>query len=406
MQFVCRYGTPDGRILTNVQQGSDADAVKRELERQGFHIFEVRQRGSLFNFQLPFVGGGRKRRMPLDQFLAFNQELAALLRAGLPILQGLEMMLERIEDPHTRQVLTEVHDQVKSGAELSEAFANFGDMFPPLYASTLKAGERSGELESVIRRFIRYLQLVSTSRKKVVSALVYPAVLVVLSIIMLSILAIYVVPSFSKFYEDLDAELPTLTQVTLAISFFLRDNLLWILGGLFVFGIFMNNWTATPKGRAFVDRMRLRIPLVGQIFQLFSLSEFCRSLATLLSGGIPLVTALDTAVNAVGNSHIRTAVSPVIENVTRGEAFHESLEETAVFPHIAIDMIKVGEATGSLDEMLNSVSDYFDEAIETKVDRLLTLVEPVMLVVMGFLVALLLVSIYLPMFGAFSQVGN
>jgi type IV pilus assembly protein PilC len=407
MQFLCRYGTPDGRILTKVQQGSDADAVRKELERQGFHIFEIRQRGFLFEMRLPFMGPpSGHRRMPLDQFLAFNQELAALLRAGLPILQGLGLMLERIEDPHTRQVLTEIHDQIKSGSELSDAFASFGNMFPPLYAATLKAGERSGELESVIRRYIRYLKLVSNSRKKATSALVYPAVLITLSIGMLAILAIYVVPSFSQFYEDLDAELPALTQFTLTISFFLRDNILWILASLFVIVIGLRNWTATPNGRLFVDRLRLRIPLLGSISLFFSLSEFCRALATLLSGGIPLVTALDTAVSAVGNSYIRKAVAPVIGNVSQGEAFNESLEETAVFPHIAIDMIKVGEATGSLDEMLSSVADYFDENIETKVERLLTLVEPVMLVGMGFLVAMILVSIYLPMFGAFSQVGN
>ena len=405
MQFLCRYGTPDGRILTRVQQGSDADAVRRELEKQGFHIFEVRPRGFLLDFKLPFVNR-RRRRMPTEQFLAFNQELAALLRAGLPLLQALELMLERVEDPQLREVLGEIRDQVKSGAELSEAFANFGDMFPPLYASTLKAGERSGELESVIRRFIRYLQLVSTSRKKVVSALIYPTVLICLSIVMLAVLAIYVVPSFSKFYDDLEAELPKITQVTLNTSFFLRDNIWYILGVLLVGGIFLRNWSETSKGREVMDGLRLRIPLVGQIFLFFSLSEFCRSLATLLAGGIPLVTALGTAVSSVGNRRIQKSVAPVIDDVRQGQSFHESLDRTETFPHIAIDMIKVGEATGSLDEMLTSVSDYFDENVETKVGRLLTLVEPIMLVVMGGLVALLLVSIYLPMFGAFSQVGN
>lgn len=404
MQFVCRYGTPDGRVLTKVQNGADATSVRHELEKQGFHIFEVRPRGSLFNFELPFAK--KRRRMPIDEFLAFNQELAALLRAGLPLLQALELMLERIEEPNLRQVLTEIRDQVKSGIELSDAFASFGDMFPPLYASTLKAGERSGELESVIRRFIRYLRLVSTARKKVVSALIYPAVLIGLSIGMLAVLAIYVVPSFSKFYRDLDAELPAITQITLAVSFWLRDHYLFLLGGLVLAGILSTNWRKTPTGLLFFDRLRLRIPIVGDIFRYFALSEFCRSLSTLLAGGIPLVSALDTAVQAVGNRHVSGSIAPVIDEVRQGQPFNEALDRTRAFPNLAIDMIKVGEATGSLDDMLNSVSDYFDETVETRVQRLLTLVEPIMLVVMGALVALLLISIYLPMFGALSQVGN
>lgn len=402
MQFVCRYGTPDGRVLTKTQEGSDAQAVRRELERQGFHIFDVKPKGLGFNLKL---SSGR-RRIRTDEFLVFNQELAALLRAGLPLLQALELMLERIEDVELREVLTEIRDQVKSGAELSDAFASFGDMFPPLYASSLKAGERSGELEQVIRRFMRYLRLVSSARKRVVSALIYPAVLVGLSICMLAVLAIYVVPSFSRFYADLDAELPTITQITLAISFWLRDNSIFLLIGIVAAFLFLRNWSKTPKGRLTLDGLRLRIPILGDIFRYFALAEFCRSLGTLLAGGIPLVSALETAVKAIGNRHVAQQLAPVTDEVRQGQAFHDALDRTEAFPHLSINMVKVGEATGSLDEMLNSVSEYFDETVETRVQRLLTLVEPAMLIVMGALVALLLVSIYLPMFGALSQVGN
>ncbi len=404
MQFVCRYGTPDGRILTQVEQGTDAVSVQRDLERQGFHIFEVKPQGISLNFKLPFAR--RHKRMPMDEFLAFNQELAALLRAGLPVLQGLELMLERMEESHLRDVLTEIRDQVRSGSELSDAFAGFGDMFPPLYASSLKAGERSGELEQVIRRFIRYLKLMIDARKRVVSALVYPAVLIGLSISMLGILAVYVVPSFSRFYSDLDAELPMITQITLAVSFWLKDHLYWLLGSIVVGTIALKRWGDTPPGRRFIDRMRLQIPLVGEIFHRFALSEFCRALSTLIAGGIPLVSGLEIATNAVGNAYIGDRIRPAIDEVTQGQAFHDALDRTEVFPKISIDMIKVGEATGSLDEMLSSVSDYFDDYVETRVQRLLTLIEPIMLIVMGAIIALLLISIYLPMFGALGQVGN
>lgn len=403
MQFVCRYGTPDGQIQTQVESASDETAVRRSLERQGFHIFEIRPRGVPFKIRLPF--GGR-RKIPDDQFLAFNLEVAALLRAGLPLLQALELMLERMEDLRLKAVLTEIRDRVKAGEELSEAFASFGDLFPPLYPATLKAGEHSGELESVIRRFIRYLRLVIHARKRLVSAMIYPAVLIGMSITMLVIMAIFVVPNFTKFYDDLNAELPALTQITLGISFWLRDHVVWLVIGLVAAFFGYRSWSATPQGRLAVDRWSLKVPLIGTIFHLFSLSEFCRSLSTLLTGGIPLISALDTAVGAVSNRHISASITPAISHVREGKAFYESLDETEVFPHIAIDMIKVGEATGSLDEMLSSVSDYFDEKVETRVQRLLTLVEPIMLVVMGAIIGTILISIYLPMFSAFSQVGN
>ncbi|MCP3961029.1 MAG: type II secretion system F family protein [bacterium] len=403
MQFVCRYGTPDGRIMSQVQQGNDESAVRRELERQGFHIFEVRPRGVPFQIKMPW--SGRRKRMPLDEFMAFNQELAALLRAGLPLMQSLDLMLERMEDSHLADVLGEIRDRVKSGEELSEAFASFGDLFPPLYAASLKAGERSGELESVLRRFIRYLKLLISARKRVVSALVYPMVLIGLSFAMMAIMAIYVVPSFSRFYSDLDAELPAITQITLAVSFWLRDNVLWLLGFLVIGGFLLKRWGATDAGRKALDHLRLQIPLVGGIFHQFALSEFCRSLSTLVAGGIPLVSGLETATGAVGNFYIGEKIRPCIDEVRQGQAFHDALDRAEVFPKISIDMIKVGEATGSLDEMLSSVSDFFDERVETKVQRLLTLVEPIMLIVMGAIIALLLISIYLPMFGAMNQVG-
>ncbi|HEX9731332.1 MAG TPA: type II secretion system F family protein [Thermoanaerobaculia bacterium] len=402
MQFVCRYGTPDGQVLSQIQTGSDETAVRRELERQGCHIFEVRPRGLPFKLSLP----GRRRRIPAEEFLAFNQEVAALLRAGLPLVHALDLMLERMEDQRLATVLTEIRDRVRAGEELSEAFGSFGDLFPPLYAATLRAGERSGELESVIRRFIRYLRLMINARKKVISALVYPAVLIGLSIGLLTIMAIFVVPKFSAFYLDLEAELPLLTQITLGVSFWLRDHLVWIVLAVAALVVGFRTWVATPNGRVAFDRFRLRWPALGTIFHQFSLSEFCRSLSTLLAGGIPLVAALETAVGAVSNAYVSQAIRPAIDRVREGQAFYAALEQSGVFTHMAIDMIKVGEATGSLDEMLGSVSDYFDERVETRLQRLLSLIEPVMLIIMGALIALILISIYLPMFGAFSQIGG
>jgi type IV pilus assembly protein PilC len=404
MQYICRVGTPDGRVIEETFNAPDESALRTDLGKRGFHLFEVRRRG------VPGRSGGtggvkglgglrfRRRKIPNQEFVIFNQEMAALLKAGLPLLQALELMLERMPDANFRSVLTDIRDRVKSGEDLSEAFAAHGEMFPRLYPASLKAGERSGELEQVIRRFIRYMKLVLDARRRVISALIYPAVLVCLSVAMIGVMAVYVVPKFMGFFSELDAELPLITQIVLALSQFANRNwpviLISIAGGVF----FLRSWNRTESGRLALDRVKLRSPLLGPVLHRFALAEFCRSLGTLLTGGIPLVPAFEIAVTSVGNSYVRSSLEPTIQMVREGKPFHEALEKSGMFFGMSIDMIKVGEATGSLDDMLNNVSEFLDEQIETRMQRILSLVEPMMLVFMGIIIAILLISIYLPMF--------
>jgi type IV pilus assembly protein PilC len=404
MEFVCRVGTPEGRVMERVLQAPDEEALRSDLEKQGVHVFHVRRRGVPEGITLPSL---RRRRKVLDtqEFLLFNQEMAALLRAGLPLLQALELMLERMENASFRAVLADIRDRVASGEDLSDAFAAHGHMFPRLYPASLKAGERSGELEQVIRRFIRYQKLVLDARKRAISALIYPAVLVSLSIVMLMVLTVYVVPTFTQFYQGLDAELPLLTRIVVGVSGFIRGGG-WVLAFAVIAGVFaLLRWSRTATGRLALDRLKLRLPFVGPVVRTFALSEFCRSLATLLAGGIPLVQALDIATEAVGNSSVRTAIEPEIRRVREGESFHEAIDASGVFPSMAVDMAKVGEATGALDEMLSNISDFFDEKVEVQLQRVLALVEPAMLVFMGLVVAMILLSLYLPMFGAIGRLG-
>ena len=407
-EFVCRVGTPEGRVMERVVQATDESAVRSDLEKQGLHVFQVRRKGLSRGLTGRLaLSRLRRRRQEVDrqEFLLFNQELAALLRAGLPLLQGLDMMLERAEDEQLHAVLMDVRDRVASGENLSEAFEAHGEMFPRLYPASLKAGERSGELEQVIRRFIRYQELVIGARKKALSSLIYPAVLIGLSMLMLVVLTVYVVPSFSKFYEGLDAELPALTRAVVGLSGFLRDYG-WLLALALIVGWFVvRPWMRTSAGRMVLDRWKLRIPLIGGVLHLFALSEFCRSLATLLAGGIPLVPALEIAVGAVGNASVRSAIEPEIQRVREGQAFYEAMQQSGVFPTLAVDMAKVGEATGALDEMMSNVSDFFDEKVEVRLQRILALVEPAMLVIMGAVVAVMLLSLYLPMFSALGRIG-
>src|SRR6202035_1994040 len=407
MQYVCRVGTPDGRVLEELHNAADEIALRNELDKLGYHIFDVQRKGGLpRRMAVPaiFRSGRRRKRVPTDEFLVFNQELAALLKAGLPLLQALELMLERLANPNFKAVLTEVRDRVKAGGDLWGACASSGEMSPRLYPSALKAGERSGELEQVIRRFIRYLKLVLEARKRVISALIYPAVLVGLSITMIVVMTIFVVPKFQIFFGDLNGELPLLTRVTLGISklasarTFIVWNWAWVLLAIAAAVAFVRRLNRTPEGQIKIDGVKLRLPLLGPVLHRFALSEFSRSLATLLTGGIPLVPAFEIAVSSVGNAQVRAKLVPTIQRVREGKPFHTALEESGVFTDMSIDMVKVGEATGSLDEMLGNVSELLDDQVETRMARLLTLVEPMMLVFMGIIIGLLLVSIYLPMF--------
>lgn len=404
MEYLCTVGAADGSVVEEVLTARSEEAARRELERRGYHVFKVRAKGMAL--ALPFRGRKAARKIPQRELLVFNQELASLLKAGLPMLQAIELMHERQKDPVFREVLGEISRQVRNGKDLSAAVESFGDLFPPLYGPTLKAGEQSGELESVIRRFVRYQKLIQEARRKLISALVYPAVLIGLSIALIAVMTIYVVPKFNDFFAQLATGLPLITRITLGLSTFLSRHWLVVLAVTVIAVLAVRQWSRTEWGSLTLARFRLRLPLLGGVFRRLAVSEFCRSLSTLLAGGIPAVPALENAVGAVGNSFVRKRMEPMIGRIREGAALHLALEETGVSPDIAIEMAKVGEETGSLDVMMNNASDFLDEEIDTRMERVLALVEPIMLILMGLIVATLLVSVYLPLFSMLGEVRD
>jgi type IV pilus assembly protein PilC len=404
VEFVCHFGTPDGRVLRETRVAPSESVLRDELVRQGFQVFTVEKRLGLPSFADTKSMWRRRSKLPAKTLLIFNQELAALLKAGLPLLQALNLMLERSREPVFHDILSQIRDRVTRGEELSQAFASFGNLFPPLYSATLKAGERTGELEVVIRRFIRYLKLVIDARKRVVSALVYPAVLICLSIALILVMTIFVVPQFRTFYDNLEIPLPFLTRFTIGLSVFLRSYFVWLLLGISAAVYLARRWSRSRAGGLAIDRLKLKIPILGGVLHRFSLSEFCRSLSTLLAGGMPLVPSLEISIAAISNRFVRSKVEPTVQKVREGRALHDALESTGVVLDLAVDMVKVGEATGSLDVMLSNVSDFFDEEVEVRMQRILSMLEPIMLVLMGGIVALILVSVYLPMFSALGNV--
>jgi len=399
-QFSVKAGWPDGSIGEEGVLATDAGAARADVERRGGHVFEIRRRG------LALGGGraGRRGRIKMSEFLIFNQEMIALLKAGLPVVHSFEILLERQESPVLRGVLKDVRDRVNAGASISEAFAEQGDLFPRLYWTSLKAGEKSGEIESVLRRYLKYQKTVMALSRKVLSTLVYPAILILLSIVLITILMTVVIPKFQDFFGEFGGELPLLTVIVIRTASFLRDQIVWILGGLIAVGFMASRWFRTTSGAEWGDKLLLKIPIIGGIFRRSGITQFTRSLATLLGGGTPLVPALENAADAIGNRFLSRRVRDVVPRVREGGELWKSLEATGLFTNLTIEMVKVGETSGALEEMLSSVSDFYDEEIETLLARVISFVEPVILVVMGGVIVTILLSVYLPIFRLMSQV--
>ena len=400
-EFIVRVGTPEGEVVERRVMAMSIATAEDELRRQGLHVFEAR-RGAL---RLADMIPVRNRGVSTQQFLLFNQELLALVRAGLPILQSFDIMLERQKHVRFREILTDVRDKLKSGVALSDAFAAYGDVFPPIYSTSLRAGERSGDLEGVLRRFLRYQKIIVNLRKRVIGALIYPAILITLSVAMVFVMLTVVIPKFAEFYAGFNAQLPWITLTAISLAQGLRSNLILIVLSLIVAFVAFRRWVAT-KGRVLFDRFKLSIPLAGGILHRFAIMQFTQSLGTLLSGGTPMVPSIEIASQSVTNQMISNKIFGIVQNVREGEPLWRSLDSTGVISDLAVEMIKVGESTGALTEMLTNVSEFYDEEIEARLTRLVAAIEPIILVVMGCVIALLLYAFYLPLFQLSTAAGN
>ena len=401
MEFRCRLGTTTGEIIEGVYVAQSEAALRRELEDKGLHVLSLKPRIGLGSFSF-----GQRRKITRHEFLVFNQELATLLKAGMPLVQSLDILRTRLTNPVFKAVLDDVHEKVRGGTALSDAFADHGDLFPSVYTASLMAGERSGNLDAVLRRFVAYSKTVDAVRTKTISAMMYPVVLIGLAILLVGIIVVKVVPTFADFYASFDADLPLSTRVIVAISDFIRAQF-WLIGIAVVAGIagFMT-WMRQPGRGTEFDRLLLKLPFIGASLRKFATSQLARTLATLLGGGIPLVNSLEIAARSTGNRYMGQELEVVAVRVREGQSFSGTLLERQTVPDVAIKMIEVGESTGALTDMLNSLADFYDEEIETEVARFVTLIEPAMLVFMGVVIAGIVLSLYLPLFQLTSVIGN
>ncbi|HYV19807.1 MAG TPA: type II secretion system F family protein [Verrucomicrobiae bacterium] len=401
-EYVARLGAPDGTILERSYTSESEKTLRSELAGQ-YLVLGVRKKQTVASL-VPGLGG--RRGIKMKEFLLFNQELASLLKAGLPIVASLDILTERRKNPVFKQALLEVRDQVRGGSSLSEAFSSQGDLFPRIYCSTLASGERSGEIASVLLRYIGYQKTVMSTKRKVMGAMIYPAFLFLVSIGVIGILVTFVVPKFADFYKDMGAELPLITRVLLGLSSVMTTYFPVVAAVIIGSLLAWRAWSRTESGRYSIDKMKMRIPVLGGLLQGFAASRFVRTLGTLVAGGIPVVTALGIGARAVGNLVFERALLDVERKVREGGGLWQGLEDTHLFSDIAVEMTKVGESTGALAEMLVNVSDFYDEEIDNKLATLMALMEPVMLIGMGIVVAMMLLAMYLPLLRSYSLTGG
>ena len=399
-EFLVKVADERGRVLEQIENARSAQEVRERFVEQGFLVYSVRPRGL-------GITGARlgRRRIKLEQFLVFNQQLVTLIRAGLPILTALELLAKRQRNPFFKSVLENVQTRVKGGELLSQAFEGQG-VFPKIYTTTLMAGEKSGNLEEVLNRYVAFQRVSLSVRKKVITSLVYPTLLIVIVIAMLAYMFTVVIPKFAELYANFNADLPAITRFMLALGVGAQHYALIVLPIVVIVALVLWRWSQSDAGGEWLDRLRLRLPMLGEIWLKYQVAMFARIMATLLAGGLPLVPALETAGASMQSRLIARAIGSGSERVREGHPLSRSLEETRIFPALSVEMIEVGESTGALPAMLTSVAEFFEDDVQTALTAALALIEPAILLFMGLVVAFVLVSLYMPIFslGASGQI--
>jgi type IV pilus assembly protein PilC len=398
-EFLVKMADERGRVSQQIESARTAAEVRERFALQGFLVYDVQPRGLLSAGDIR-----RRRKVKIDDFVIFNQQFLTLIKAGLPILTALELLGKQQKSDYFRGVIDDVRRRVKAGESLSGAF-EAQNVANRIYTTTLLAGERSGNLEEVLQRYITFQRLAITFRKKFLASLIYPALLISAMFVLLGVLILYVVPQFGKLYSELGSELPAMTRFMLALGQGAQQYALFVGPALVIGGFLVWRWKQTEAGGAAFDRIRLASPLLGGIWLKYQIAMFSRMMSTLLQGGLPLVSALETAGSSIQSRAISNAVVAASGRVREGRSLAQSLKDTGVIPELAIGMIEVGESTGALPQMLSSVAEFYEEDVETALAASLSLIEPLILIIMGLVVAVVLISLYLPIFNLAAAAG-
>ncbi len=393
-EFVIRLADERGRLQEQVQSATTAEELRARFTQAGYYVYSVKARGLRTS----------QRKVKLESFLIFNQQFLTLVRAGVPILHALEMLAKSQKNPAFKAQLEAVSQRIRTGQSPSEAFEAQGG-FPVIYTTTLLAGERSGHLEDVLARYLTFQRVALTFRKKLTASLFYPALLIVMVVAMFLFLITFVVPRFGQLYDQIGGHLPALTVFLIALGNNFQEYLFYALPVVALIGYGLWRWSRTDRGGAQLDRARLRVPIFGNIWLKYQVALFARTLSTLLEGGLPPVPSLETAARSISSRSVADAVRRGVTGVREGRPLSRALIETRVFPELATSMVEVGESTGALPQMLNSVAEFFEEDVQTALTAALSLIEPAILIVMGIVVVTIMIALYLPIF-SLGQAGS
>ncbi len=399
--YTCKLGASDGKILYRELEASEPDVLKNSLEEQGFFVFSVKKKP----LQFLFDKGLSRRQIDNRALLTFNQEMLVLIKAGMPIMQVLDTILERHDSGRLPEVLRQVREDVKGGAALSAALEKHGRLFPHLYVASISAGERTGDLPRTIRRYILYLKRVEVIRKKVIAAIFYPAILVVVAFMAVTLLLIYVVPTFSQVYTDAGSQLPLPTQILISFTTFLRHYFLLGIVLIVAAAAAFRSWVSTPTGRFSLDSFKLKVPFLGDVYTKYSVAGFTRTLATVLGSGIPIIESLRMSIGTLNNLYMEKRLFEVVKYVEEGGRISAAFERVAIMPPLALRMLGVGESTGALEDMLVDISDYLEDELEERMQILTTAIEPAVMLVMGVIIGGIIITMYLPIFKIAGTVG-
>jgi type IV pilus assembly protein PilC len=392
--YQCRLAGEDGRINSRSVLATSAEDCRKGFEAEGLLVFSVRRDWSRLSRQGLRLG----RKIRDRDIILFNQEFVALIKAGYPILKSLETLTARVKNVHLREILIKVSGEVKKGKALSEAFLPYEKVFSPVYTASLMAGEKGGNLAGSIGRYIQYIKVIDQTRSRIKSAMTYPTVLIVFSFVLMGILINFVLPKFADFYKSFEAELPRITKIVMGLA--LALSRFWyiplaLVAGLAVLAVRLRR---RPDFGYRVDRAKLRLPIGRAIWLESGVSLFSRTLGLLLEAGISLLGAIDIAIQAVPNVWIVRHMKEVPDHIKNGESLSDSMAQAGTFPPLALDMIRIGENSANLQGMLADMADFYDERVRGRIETLVTLVEPVVIIFMGLVVAAMLLSVYIPIF--------
>jgi len=390
----------EGRVFSHVEAATSLDEARQKLVDRGLYVYSVESRGGSLT---GLFRRGRRRQIGGSEFLILNQQFNTLIKAGLPILRALDLLATRASSPKLRPMITQIRDHVREGKSLSEAVTEAG-IFSKVYSTAILAGEKSGNLSGVLDYYIAYQRVSTGVRKKIIATLVYPVLLIVVAIVIVTYLVTGVIPKFALLYRDLGVPLPGPTRLLIALTVDYRYVFLSFVLLLAVTAAVVYLWSRTEEGGTAFDRFKFRVPVIGDTLLKFQVAQFSRTLSTLLTGGTPLVAGLQTATDAITSKLLRATVGDATRMVREGESLHSALASKGVMPEMALDMIEVGESSGALSPMLNSVAEFYEEEVNLRLSALVSLIEPMLLIFMGLFVAFILISLYLPIF-SFSLSG-